>query len=96
MNEYKAFMKKYRPGIDVNSGRSLQGYFYGQVLAHILRKAGDNLTRQNINDIALNLRDVEFGLLLPSVKITTSPTQRNLIQDQVLMRFDGENFVPVD
>ncbi|HEY0800993.1 MAG TPA: ABC transporter substrate-binding protein [Steroidobacteraceae bacterium] len=96
MNEYKAFMKKYRPGADVNSGRNLQGYFYGQVLAYILRKAGNNLTRQNINDIALNLRDVEFGLLLSSVKITTSPTQRNLIQDQVLMRFDGENFVPVD
>jgi branched-chain amino acid transport system substrate-binding protein len=96
MNEYKAFMKKYRPGADVNSGRSLQGYFYGQVLAYILRKAGNELTRQNINDIALNLRDVEFGLLLPPVKITTSPTQRNLIQDQVLVRFDGENFVPVD
>jgi branched-chain amino acid transport system substrate-binding protein len=96
MKEYKAFMKKYRPGADVNSGRSLQGYFYGQVLAYILRKAGNDLTRQNINDIALNLRDVEFGLLLPPVKITTSLTQRNLIQDQVLMRFDGENFVPVD
>jgi branched-chain amino acid transport system substrate-binding protein len=96
MSAYKAFMRKYRPGVDVNSGRSLQGYFYGQVLAYILRKAGNELTRQNINDIALNLRDVEFGLLLPSVKITTSPTQRNLIQDQVLMRFDGENFVPVD
>jgi branched-chain amino acid transport system substrate-binding protein len=96
MNEYKTFMKRYRPGADVNSGRNLQGYFYGQVLAYILRKAGNDLTRQNINDIALNLRDVEFGLLLPSVKITTSPTQRNLIQDQVLMRFNGENFVPVD
>jgi branched-chain amino acid transport system substrate-binding protein len=96
MNEYKAFMKKYRPGADANSGRSLQGYFYGQVLAYILRKAGNELTRQNINNIALNLRDVEFGLLLPPVKITTSPTQRNLIQDQVLVRFDGENFVPVD
>jgi branched-chain amino acid transport system substrate-binding protein len=89
-------MKKYRPGADVDSGRNLQGFFYGQVIAYILRKAGDNLTRQNINDIALNLREVEFGLLLPSVKITTSPTQRNLIQDQVLMRFDGENFVPID
>jgi branched-chain amino acid transport system substrate-binding protein len=96
MKEYREFMKKYRPGADVDSGRNLQGFFYGQVMAYILRKAGDNLTRQNINDIALNLREVEFGLLLPSVKITTSPTQRNLIQDQVLMRFDGENFVPID
>lgn len=96
MNEYKAFMKKYRPGADVNSGRNLQGYFYGQVLTDILRKAGNDLTRKNVNDIALSLHDVAFGLLLPSVKITTSPTQRNLIQDQVLMQFDGENFVPVD
>lgn len=96
MTEYKVFMQKYRPGADVNSGRNLQGYFYGQVLAYILRKAGNNLTRQNLNDIALSFRDVEFGLLLPSVKITTSPSQRNLVQNQVLMRFDGENFVPVD
>jgi ABC-type branched-subunit amino acid transport system substrate-binding protein len=96
MKDYKAFMKKYRPSADPDSSLNLSGYFYGQLLVHILKQAGDKLTRENINHIALNLRGVESGLLLPNVEIATSPTQKSLITKQILTRFDGKRFVPLD
>jgi len=95
MKEYKEFMKKYRPGADPNTARNQAGYLAGQLLAHILGKAGDNLTRENINNIAMSLKDLEFGLLLPNVKVNTSPSQRHLIGVQALTRFDGEKLVPL-
>jgi hypothetical protein len=58
--------------------------------------AGNNLTRDNINSIALNLRNLELGLLLPGVKINTFPTQKHLIVDQILTRFDGVRFMPIE
>jgi branched-chain amino acid transport system substrate-binding protein len=95
--EYKEFMNKYRPGANLYSAVNVQGYLYGQLLAHILREAGNNLTRENINSIAMNLRNVDFGgLLLPGVKINTSPTQRHLISNEIMTRFDGERFIPIE
>jgi len=94
--EYKEFMKKYRPDANAASAVNVQGYMFGQLLHHILREAGNNLTRENINSIASNLRNLDFGLMLPGVKINTSPTQKHLIVDQILTRFDGERFVPIE
>jgi branched-chain amino acid transport system substrate-binding protein len=95
--EYKEFMRKYRPGANLYSVINVQGYLYGRLLTHILREAGNNLTRENINSIAMNLHNVDFGgLLLPSVRINTSPTQRHLFGNQIMTRFDGERFIPIE
>jgi len=94
--EYKEFMKKYRPGADASSSPNTNGYLFAQVLHYILKAAGNDLTRDNINLVASNLRNVEFGILLPGVKINTSSTQKHLIADQILTRFDGERFVPIE
>lgn len=95
--EYKEFMEKYRPGANLHSVTNVQGYLYGRLLAHILREAGNNVTRENINSISMNLHDVDLGgLLLPGIRINTSPTQRHLISNQILTRFDGKIFVPIE
>ena len=96
MKAYKDFMQKYRPGANLNDQKNLYGYILGQVLIHILREAGNELTRENINRIAQNLHDVEVAGLLPSIKVNTSSSQRYLIRDQVLTRFDGTTFVPIE
>ncbi len=96
IREYKDFMAKHRPGSDANSKFNIQGYFYAQVLIHILKEAGNALTRENINAIAMNLTRQRFDVLIPSVTITTTPEQRNLIHDEVFVRFDGEKFVPIE
>jgi len=91
--EYTTFMQKYRPAADKYNPRNLHGYLYAQVLVHIIREAGNDLTRENINKVALNLRNFKSGVLVPSVSLSTSPTQRFLINSQEMRQFNGEKFV---
>jgi hypothetical protein len=41
----------------------------------VLKQAGDDLSRENIMRQATNLRDLELPMLLPGIKVRTSPTE---------------------
>ena len=43
-------------------------------MVQVLKQCGDELTRENVMRQAANLKNFELGLLLPGVKINTSPT----------------------
>jgi branched-chain amino acid transport system substrate-binding protein len=59
----------------------------------ILKRCGDDLTRDNVMKQAANLKEVELPMLLPGIKITTSPTDYRIIKQLQLMRFDGKQWV---
>ena len=42
---------------------------------------------------ATNLRDLELPMLLPGIKVNTSPTDYYPVQQLQLMRFDGKRWV---
>jgi branched-chain amino acid transport system substrate-binding protein len=54
--------------------------------------AGDNLTRENIMNIATHL-DMDLPLLLPGIKLHTTPDDHRPIKQMNLVRFDGERYV---
>ena len=56
MKRYKAFMAKYAPGEDANSGIATYGYSTTQFLIQILKQCGDDLTRANIMKQATNIK----------------------------------------
>ena len=58
----------------------------------MLKRAGDNLTRENVMKQAASLKGVEIPLLLPGIKINTSATDFYPIQSVRLARFKGETF----
>ena len=58
----------------------------------MLKKAGDNLTRENVMKQAASLKGLEVPLLLPGIKINTSATDFYPIQAVKLQRFKGETF----
>jgi branched-chain amino acid transport system substrate-binding protein len=64
-----------------------------QTLTQVLKQCGDNLTRENVMKQAANLKDFELGLLLPGIKINTSPTDFYPIEQEQLQRFQGETWV---
>ena len=45
-----------------------------QTLVQVLKQCGDDLTRENVMKQAANLKNFELGMLLPGIKINTSPT----------------------
>ncbi len=91
IREWAAFMDKYFPEGDKTSTFSVYGYATAQTLVQVLKQCGDDLTRENVMKQATNLRDFEVGLLLPGIKINTSPTDYYPIEQMQMSRFNGEH-----
>ena len=58
----------------------------------MLKKCGDNLTRENVMKQAASLKGYEAPMLLPGIKINTSATDFYPIQAVRLARVKGESF----
>jgi branched-chain amino acid transport system substrate-binding protein len=97
VNEYKAFMQQYLPEVDVNNKLHIQGYFAAQLLVALLKKAGDNLTRENIMNIAKNMdyTSDDFPVLLPGIEIHTSPSDYEMFSTMMIMQFEGNYWNPI-
>ncbi|MFN0315955.1 MAG: ABC transporter substrate-binding protein [Burkholderiales bacterium] len=96
MQEYLAWMKQYHSEGDIADNFNVYGYLSAQLMTEVLRRCGDNLTRENVMRQAANLKDVELPLLLPGIKVTTSPTDFEPIGEAQLRRFDGKRWVEVE
>ena len=72
MKEWRAFMKKYYPEGDLTDGFNVYGYAAAQTLVQVLKQCGDDLTRENVMKQAASLKNFDFRLLLPGIKINTS------------------------
>jgi branched-chain amino acid transport system substrate-binding protein len=93
--EYKdwlAWMQKYYPGGDLKDANNVFAYAVSQSLVEVLKKCGDNLTRENIMRQAANLDHVS-PMLLPGVNVKTGPDDFFPIERQQLQRWDGKNWV---
>jgi branched-chain amino acid transport system substrate-binding protein len=87
------WMKKYYPDGDVKDGFNVFGYAVAQTLIQVLKQCGDDLSRQNIMTQAANLKNFEVSVLLPGIRINTSPTDFYPIEQVQLGRFDGKRWV---
>ena len=69
------------------------GYSTAQTLVQVLKQCGDDLTRENVMTQAANLKNFDLPLLLPGIRINTSPTDYRVIRQVQLQRFDGKEWV---
>ena len=93
IKQWSEFMDKYFPEGDKSSTFTVYGYTLSQTLVQVLKQCGDELTRENVMKQATNLKDFEVGLLLPGIKINTSPTDYYPIEQMQMSRFNGEHSV---
>ena len=93
MKQYRSFFAKYLPDGDVGESFYEAGYVIGDVIVHVLRACGDDLSRENIMRQALHLNDVESILLLPSITMSTTPEANDPLHQLQLERFDGKSWV---
>jgi len=95
MKDWFAFMKQYYPEGDVKDLANVYGYSVAATMVQVLKQCGDDLTRENLMKQATNLKDFELPLLLPGIKINTSPTHYFPITQEKLIKFDGKEWVPM-
>ena len=93
MKRYKAFMAKYAPAEDANSGIATYGYSTAELLVQIFKQCGDNLTRSNIMKQATNIKDFVPDLALPGMTISSEPDDYRINKQFQMMKFDGQRWV---
>jgi branched-chain amino acid transport system substrate-binding protein len=91
--EWVVFMDKYYPDGNKTDAFNVYGYSVAQTMVQVLKQAGNDLSRANVMKQAANLKDFVVPMLLPGIKINTSPTDFYPIEQEQLAKFDGERWV---
>ena len=92
MTRFLSFLEKYMPGVDKTDSLLFLGYSKAEALAHVLREAGDDLTRENIMKHAASLHGVKSDVLLDGITLNTTPDNYSPIDEMRMMRFKGERW----
>ena len=94
VKSYLAFLSQYYSRGDVSSTSNTQGYLAAQTMAHVLKQAGDDLTRANVMRVASSIQPLQLDMLLPGIVVSTSPNDFAPVKTIQLRRFAGERWVP--
>lgn len=92
MKKYFDFMAKYFPEGDKNSNFNTYGYSTAQLMVHVLKQCGDDLTRENVLRQATNLKNVQLDLSLPGIVGNTTPNDYRVNKQLQMMKFNGERW----
>jgi branched-chain amino acid transport system substrate-binding protein len=92
MKAYLAWLAKWAPAISPQEANAVYGYGVAQVMAQVLKQCGSDFSRENIMKQAAHL-DMSVGVLLPGIRVTTSPTDFHPIKQMQLARFNGTTWV---
>ncbi|MBS0429456.1 MAG: ABC transporter substrate-binding protein [Proteobacteria bacterium] len=87
MKDFLAFMKKRAPQVPLDNLAAL-GVSIAMATVQVLKQCGKDLSRQNVINQTMNL-DMELPLVLPGLRVRTSPKQRELFTAMRLQEFDG-------
>ena len=89
---WREFMAKYMPDSDVRDQNFVNGYNSAMVLEHVLKACGNDLSTENILKQAYAIKDMELPMMLPGIKVNTSPTDHVPIDQMQFMRFSGKSW----
>ena len=90
--DWVVFMKKYYPEGALDDQSNAFGYNVAILMTQVLKQCGNDLSRENIMKQAANVKNFELPLLLPGIKVNTSPTDFAPIEQEQLAKFDGERW----
>lgn len=92
MKTYKAFLKKYAPSANPDDYSVLVAYVNANAVALVLRKCGNDLTRDNLVRQATALHGERLPLMLPGISIATMPGDYTPFKGLHIAVFDGTSW----
>jgi branched-chain amino acid transport system substrate-binding protein len=89
---WKEFMTKYNPKANLSDASTVYGYAVAHLMEVVLKQCGNELSHANVMKQAASLKNVELPMLLPGIKVNTSPTDFYPLQSVQLSRFKGTTY----
>lgn len=93
MKEWRVFMQKYAKDADIRDQNYINSYNSAMTLVHVLKQCGNDLSRENILRQATRISNLDLPMLLPGIKLNTSPTDYFPIEQMQLMRWSGKQWI---
>jgi branched-chain amino acid transport system substrate-binding protein len=90
--EWAGFVAKYMTAADLIDFNATVAFGVAAMLVQVLKQCGDDLSRENIMRQAANIKDLELPMLLPGIRVNTSPDNFYPIRQMQLSRFNGESW----
>jgi branched-chain amino acid transport system substrate-binding protein len=87
MQLYTQVMQKYYPDGKLEDGFNVYGMATAWTLVDVLKKAGQNLTRQAVLDQMANLSETDNPFLYPGVVVKNTPTDHYSITQEYLAKY---------
>ena len=94
MKEYRAFMKEWAPNEIIEE--AVFAYSTAQMIVEVLKKCGDDLSRENLIKEATNIQGFQPSTFLPGLTINVTPSNRIGWKKARMARFDGTRWVLFD
>ncbi|MBR0661366.1 ABC transporter substrate-binding protein [Neoroseomonas oryzicola] len=92
MQAWREFMRKYLPEADMSDSGYATAYNVSFTLMQVLRQCEGDFSRENIMRQVANIHDLEVPLLLPGIKVSTSPTNFHPIRQMQLQKWSGAHW----
>ena len=92
MKGYKDFLKKYAPSANPDDYSVLVAYMNVNAVTAVLRKCGDQLTRENLIRQATSLHGERMPLMLPGISISTRSDDYTPFKALRIAIFDGTSW----
>jgi branched-chain amino acid transport system substrate-binding protein len=93
MKAFMAWRAKYAPQSDPSNPVWSYGYTMAQALVIVLKQAGNDLSRENILKAATHFPpDAQLDMVLPGIKLGTTPTDYRAMKSMRLAQFDGKQY----
>src|SRR4030088_2002493 len=89
---WREFMIKYVPEGDLHDTNYVNSYNSAMALEAVLKACGEDLSTENILKQAYSIKDLELPMLLPGIKVSTSPTDHVPVEQMQFMRFNGKTW----
>ena len=93
MQTYMAFLKEYMSGHDPNDSSSVTGYNSAILMTEILRRCGNDLSRDNVMKQYASLKGIKLDMLLPGIEVNVGPDDYRTFKTMYMQRFDGQRWV---
>jgi branched-chain amino acid transport system substrate-binding protein len=93
--DWLTFRDKYIKAGGKDDAAAIYGYAAAETLVQVLKKCGNDLSRENVMKQAASLENYQPSVLLPDIKINTGPWDFRPIKQLRLVQFDGKTWQPI-
>jgi branched-chain amino acid transport system substrate-binding protein len=90
--EWASFVARYMTPAELAELNVAYGYGVATLMTYVLKRCGDDLSRENIMRQATTIKGYVSPLALPGAKINTSPDDYRVNRQFQLARFNGVNW----